>query len=154
MRTAYRSALIVLTLLPTLVMAEVQVQGPVEFGLFESQYHDYKPGERLLTQSAQTIKSTTQIPAKLGTRFGVRFSLAGKKPGEVPLTLMYLTPGVISPDGTRHDKIELRQAIAVNAPQDVMAFEFSERYEVVPGQWRFLVFQGDRLLLEQSFEVQ
>ena len=39
------------------------------------------------------------------------------------------------------------------AGADLMAFEFSETYEVVPGEWRFMVFQGDRLLAEQSFEV-
>lgn len=154
MRAVYRSALLGLSLLPTLVMADVSIQGPIEYGIFESKYQDFEPGERLLTQSGQTIKPTTVIPAKLGTRFGVRFNLAGKQPGEVPLTLLYLTPGMYTPDGVRHDKIELRQQIAQNAPQDVMAYEFSERYEVVPGQWRFFIFQGDRLLLEQSFEVQ
>ena len=39
------------------------------------------------------------------------------------------------------------------AGADLMAFEFSETYEVVPGEWHFMVFQGDRLLAEQSFEV-
>lgn len=34
-----------------------------------------------------------------------------------------------------------------------MAFEFSEHNEVVPGEWHFLLFQGDRKLAEQRFEV-
>jgi hypothetical protein len=40
-----------------------------------------------------------------------------------------------------------------DAPQDVMAFEFSEAHEVVPGEWHFMVFQEDRKLLEQRFDV-
>ena len=39
------------------------------------------------------------------------------------------------------------------APQDVMAFEFTEAHEVVPGEWHFMVFQDDRKLLEQRFIV-
>ena len=34
-----------------------------------------------------------------------------------------------------------------------MAYEFSEDYEIVPGVWQFMVFQGDRLLAQQRFEV-
>lgn len=34
-----------------------------------------------------------------------------------------------------------------------MAYEFTESHEVVPGEWRFMVFQGDRLLTQKSFTV-
>ncbi|WP_033878776.1 DUF3859 domain-containing protein, partial [Pseudomonas aeruginosa] len=39
------------------------------------------------------------------------------------------------------------------APTDVMAYEFTEPHEVVKGEWRLMVFQGDRLLAEKSFDV-
>jgi hypothetical protein len=45
------------------------------------------------------------------------------------------------------------QKLAPGAAQEVMAFEFTEIHEVVPGEWRFMVFQGDRKLLEQRFDV-
>lgn len=79
--------------------------------------------------------------------------MAGKQVGDAPLTLLYLTPGVVTPDGLRHDKFVVQQPMVQGAGADLMAFEFSETYEVVPGEWRFMVFQGDRLLAEQSFEV-
>lgn len=136
-----------------LAQAEVRVEGPVEYGVFSSQYQDFQPGERVLTRSSQDIQTTTQIPAKLGTKFGMRYSLAGKREGDTPLTLLYLTPGVTTPDGQRHDKFEVVQKLVPGAPQDVMAFEFTEHHEVVPGEWHFIVYQGDRKLAEQRFEV-
>jgi hypothetical protein len=133
--------------------ADVHVSGPVEYGIFSSPYQDFKPGERVLTHSNQTIETTTQIPAKLGTKFGMRYSLAGKVANDQPLTLLYLTPGVTTADGQRHDKFVVEQTLLQNASQDLMAFEFSENYELVPGEWHFMVFQGDRLLAEQRFNV-
>lgn len=138
-------------------MAQVSIIGPVEYGIFQSPLQQYEPGERLLTQNSQTIEQTIEqtsvIPAQLGSRFGLRYSLSGKQVGEEPLTLLYLTPGVVTPDGRRHDKIVVQQPLAANAVQDVMAYEFSENYQVVPGVWQFMVFQGDRLLVQQRFEV-
>ncbi|MNT78047.1 hypothetical protein D3C72_2172430 [compost metagenome] len=83
----------------------------------------------------------------------MRYTLAGKQEKDAPLTLLYLTPGVVTPDGKRHDKFVVEQKMAPGAPLDVMAFEFTEHYEVVPGEWHFMVFQGDRLLAEQRFNV-
>ncbi|MGP0170814.1 DUF3859 domain-containing protein [Pseudomonas sp. NCHU5208] len=136
-----------------LVQADVRVEGPVEYGIFTSDYQDFQPGERVLTRSNQDIQVTDRIPAKLGTKFGMRYSLAGKHEGDTPLTLLYLTPGVVTPDGQRHDKFEVVQKLVPGAPQDVMAFEFTEHHEVVPGEWHFIVYQGDRKLAEQRFEV-
>ncbi|MFZ6048797.1 DUF3859 domain-containing protein [Pseudomonas sp. CR3202] len=147
------TALMVLGLASGVAVADVRVDGPVEYGIFESQYKDYQPGERVLTRSNQTIEQTDEIPAKLGTKFGMRYTLAGKQEKDTPLTLLYLTPGVVTPDGKRHDKFVVEQQMAAGAPTDVMAFEFTEHYEVVPGEWHFMVFQGDRLLADQRFTV-
>ncbi|MGQ7818587.1 DUF3859 domain-containing protein [Metapseudomonas furukawaii] len=147
------TALVALGLASGMALADVRVEGPVEYGIFESRYQDFQPGERVLTRSDQSIQRTEVIPAKLGTKFGLRYSLVGKRENDTPLTLLYLTPGVVSPDGKRHDKFMLEQKMAPGAPLDVMAFEFTEPHEVVPGEWRFMVFQGDRLLAQQVFSV-
>ncbi len=147
------SALAALTLMAGLAQAEVRVEGPVEYGIFTSQYQDHKPGERVLTRSNQEIERTTVIPARLGTKFGLRYQLLGKTASESPLTLLYLTPGVTTPDGERHDKFVVVQKLVPSAAQDLMAFEFSEPYEIVPGEWHFMVFQDDHKLAEQRFQV-
>jgi hypothetical protein len=147
------SALAVFMLAAGLVQAEVRVEGPVEYGIFASQYQDFKPGERVLTRSNQQIERSEVIPAKLGSKFGMRYTLVGKTVDGAPLTLLYLTPGVTTPDGKRHDKFAVVQALVPGAPQDIMAFEFSEPHEIVPGEWHFMVFQDDRKLAEQRFQV-
>lgn len=144
---------LVLGLLSTSVMAQVRVVGEVEHGLFQRPAGTYEEGQTVLTAKQESIEATEVIPARLGSKFGVRYQLEGKRKGDEPLTLLYLTPGVTTPDGQRHDKFVVQQPLTEGAAEDVMAFEFTERHEVVPGQWRFLVFQGDRLLVEQSFEV-
>ena len=147
------SALAALALFSCLAQAEVRVEGPVEYGVFASDYQDFQEGERVLTRSNQQIEQGDVIPAKLGTKFGMRYTLVGKVADDAPLTLLYLTPGVVTPQGTRHDKFVVTQKLVPGAPQDVMAFEFTEKHEVVPGEWHFMVFQDDRKLLEQRFIV-
>lgn len=147
------SALATLMLVSELASAEVSVQGPVEFGVFEGSKAELQSGERVIRRSNETIQATQTVPAKLGTKFGIRYQLAGKTAEGQPLTLLYFTPGIRTPDGVRHDKLEVVQKLLPGAPQDVMAYEFTESHEVVPGEWRFMVFQGDRLLTQQSFTV-
>jgi hypothetical protein len=147
------STLTALMLISSLAQAEVRVEGPVEYGVFASDYQAFQAGERVLTRSNQQIEPGDVIPAKLGTKFGLRYNLVGKVAGDSPLTLLYLTPGVVTPDGKRHDKFVVTQKLVPGAPQDVMAFEFTEVHEVVPGEWHFMVFQDDRKLLEQRFTV-
>ncbi|SDS74248.1 protein of unknown function [Halopseudomonas sabulinigri] len=149
-----RALAFALVCLAPLAHAEVTLQGEPEVGIFVTQQRDAQPGERVLTRATDAIEPTTRIPARLGTRFGVRFSLAGKATAEAPLSMFYFTPGVVTPDGTRHDKFEVHQKIEPATASEVMAFEFTDQWEVVPGEWRFEVYQGDRRLLSQAFQVQ
>jgi hypothetical protein len=153
MRLFKMGALAALGLVSGLAMAEVRVEGLVEYGVFATPEREVQPGERVLLRNNQQIRQNAEIPARLGTRFGLRLTLSGKQADDVPLTLLYLTPGVVTPDGQRHDRFEVVQKLAPGASQEVMAFEFSEPHEVVPGEWHFLVFQGDRKLAEQRFSV-
>ncbi|WLI36240.1 DUF3859 domain-containing protein [Pseudomonas sp. FP818] len=147
------SALAALMMISGLASAEVRIEGPVEFGVFEGPKAELQSGERVLRRSNEQIQATTVVPAKLGTKFGLRYQLFGKVAEDTPLTLLYFTPGIRTADGQRHDKFEVTQKLVPGAPQDVMAYEFTESHEVVPGEWRFMVFQGDRLLTQKSFTV-
>ncbi|NIL16982.1 DUF3859 domain-containing protein [Pseudomonas sp. AN3A02] len=146
-------ALVALMMTSSLASAEVRIEGPVEYGVFDGPKAELQAGERVLRRSNEQIQSTTVVPVKLGTKFGLRYQLLGKVAEGTPLTLLYFTPGVRTPDGVRHDKFEVTQKLVPGAPQDVMAYEFTENHEVVPGEWRFMVFQGDRLLTQKSFTV-
>lgn len=147
------SALAALMMISGLASAEVRIEGPVEFGVFEGPKAELQSGERVLRRSNEQIQATAEVPARLGTKFGLRYQLLGKVAEDTPLTLLYFTPGIRTADGQRHDKFEVTQKLVPGAPQDVMAYEFTESHEVVPGEWRFMVFQGDRLLTQKSFTV-
>ena len=147
------SALAAMMMISGMASAEVRIEGPVEFGVFEGPTAQLQSGERVLRRSNEQIQATTVVPARLGTKFGLRYQLLGKVAEDTPLTLLYFTPGIRTADGQRHDKFEVTQKLVPGAPQDVMAYEFTESYEVVPGEWRFMVFQGDRLLTQKSFTV-
>ena len=147
------TALATMMFVSGLASAEVRVEGPVEYGVFAGPKAELQSGERVLRRSNEQIQQTEIVPAKLGTKFGMRYQLAGKVAEDQPLTLLYFTPGIRTPDGARHDKLEVTQKLVPGAPQDVMAYEFTESHEVVPGEWRFMVFQGDRLLAQQRFTV-
>ncbi|QJI28044.1 DUF3859 domain-containing protein [Pseudomonas sp. ADAK18] len=146
-------ALVALMMISGLASAEVRIDGPVEYGVFDGPNAELQSGERVLRRSNEHIQPTEMVPAKLGTKFGLRYQLLGKVAEGTPLTLLYFTPGIRTPDGARHDKFEVTQKLVPGAPQDVMAYEFTESHEVVPGEWRFMVFQGDRLLTQKSFTV-
>ncbi len=133
--------------------AEVRLVAPVEAGIFATPERAAQPGEQVLLRSAQQIQPASEIPARLGVKFGLRLTLDGKRAEDTPLTLLYLTPGVVSPDGQRHDRYEVVQKLAPGSAQEVMAWEFSESWELVPGEWRFMVFQGDRKLADERFMV-
>lgn len=153
MLTSRFSALLGLMCMAGLAQAEVRVQGPVEYGVFETSIKNPQPGERVIAMSSQNIQATDVVPARLGSKFGIRYRLEGKMAEDTPLTLLYFTPGIVTPDGKRHDKFEVIQKLVPGAPLDVMAYEFTEHHEAIPGEWRFMVFQGDRLLAEKHFTV-
>lgn len=154
MLTSRFAALLGLMCVAGLAQAEVRVQGPVEYGVFETNIKNAQPGERVITMSSQNIQTTEVVPARLGSKFGIRYRLEGKTAEDTPLTLLYFTPGIVTPDGKRHDKFEVVQKLVPGAPMDVMAYEITEHHEAVPGKWHFMVFQGDRLLAEKQFTVQ
>src|SRR3546814_99997 len=75
------SALVALLSVCGLAQAEVRVEGPVEYGIFEGPQAELQSGERVLRRSNEQIRQTESVPAKLGTKFGMRYQLAGKEIG-------------------------------------------------------------------------
>ena len=125
-----------------------------EYGLFSRGMEDYKEGDRALSAGGP-LEKTTVIPARLGTKFGVRYWLSrGGFIGKPTLHLIYHVPTMINPDtGEYIDKIEILQKESTLDYTHTMAFEFAQQYELVPGEYRFYVFYENQKLLEQVFQV-
>ena len=134
--------------------AEMQVSN-LEVGVFTRPHLNLQDGERLLVGgSKETVEPAKRLKAELGSKFGVRFTLTGKsnaKPNVV--TMLYLTPGIIEKNGTRHDKYTVVKDLEFNASSHDMAFHITKEHEQVAGIWEFMVFENDRLLIREKFEL-
>lgn len=126
-----------------------------EYGIFSHGAENYEEGDKSVTNRRE-LEKTTVIKAKLGTKFGVRYwlSRAGFV-GEPTLHLIYHVPTMIDPrTGEYVDKIEIIQPESKLDYQHVMAFEFENQYELVPGEYRLYVFFKNQKLLEKVFQVE
>jgi hypothetical protein len=105
------------------------------------------------------VKLSPEPPAtsaRVGIGFGVHFRSFGARDGERAVLRSVWTipaPGIVNPaNGTtfRQSVAEFATTIGTN---HVRAYSFDEPWEVVPGTWTLEIRQGDRKLLEKSFEI-
>ncbi len=126
-----------------------------EYGIFSHGAENYEEGDKTVSSGGE-LEKTTNIKAKLGTKFGIRYwlSRAGYL-SEPTLHLIYHVPTMINPaTGEYIDKIEILQEESKLDYQHIMAFEFAQQYELVPGEYRFYVFFENQKLLEKVFQVE
>lgn len=125
----------------------------LESGIFERPGVNNEPGTLVISGGAEQVIPTKKVVAKLGTKFGIRYSLSGKQETNNLVTLLYLTPGIIHPDGERHDKYVEVKDLKFSSGSHTIAFQITEPYELMPGTWQMMVFEKDRLLVKETFEV-
>ena len=149
-----KKLLIAITLLSAqFALADMEVASQ-EAGILVKPKAEMNEGERIVGKGSKTpVIDTRTIPAKIGIKFGVRYQLSGKAEKNNLVKLIYLTPGVVDGKGARHDKYEVTQDLSQNASSHVIAFEFTENNELVTGTWRLMVFEDDKALIDESFEV-
>ncbi|MYB89076.1 MAG: DUF3859 domain-containing protein [Proteobacteria bacterium] len=125
-----------------------------EYGIFSRGMEEFKEGNRTVT-SEGPLDPVTVIPARLGTKFGIRYWLSrGGFDDKPTLHLIYHVPTMVHPNtGEYIDKIEILQEASALDYTHTMAFEFAEQYELVPGEYRFYIFFENQKLLEQVFQV-
>lgn len=152
MRRVYLLSMILLVGQSAMAWAELTVT-TVEAGLFVRPKMDLESGEFVVSGKREDIQPTQKIVAQLGTKFGIRYSVDGKKETGNRVTLLYLTPGVVDSSGERHDKYVEVKDLRIGAGHHTMAFQMTDDYELVPGTWQMMIFEKDRLLVKETFEV-
>ena len=120
------------------------------------------PSSGPVTGTVQELGALKLLPeppptsARVGIGFGARFRSFGERDGERAMLRSVWTippPGIVNPgNGTTY-----RQSVA-EFPTTIGAnhwrgYRFEESWEVVPGTWTLEIWQGDRKLLEKSFEI-
>jgi hypothetical protein len=120
------------------------------------------PSTGSVTGNVQELREVKLLPeppapsARVGIGFGVRFRSFGERDGERAMLRSVWKippPGIVNPtNGStfRESVAELATTIGAN---HVRGYSFDEPWEVVPGTWTLEIWQGDRKLLEKSFEI-
>jgi len=110
-------------------------------------------GRKRSDSSRPIIETTTRIPAKLGSGFGVRFSFDAPAGEPVVLTFHCTTPPLRDPNT---GKVTERYTLQMKTPQGGphwFACEFDDPWELVPGEWAISIAHGDHVLTHQRFQV-
>jgi len=99
------------------------------------------------------VQATTNIPARVGTRFGFRYTIHGTH-SNVPivLTMVAENPPLKDPKSGKtqsRDEYELHSWIG----RTYTSYSFDEEWELIPGKWRFEVWHKGQKLCEQCFLV-
>lgn len=100
---------------------------------------------------------TTVIPVKLDTVFGLDVLVRGRPRGRViPVRVVwhYPAPGIRNPTtGVAKRTDEYPTTLTLNN-KATFYWSLSEKYTLVPGTWTFELWHGDRLLINQAFDLE
>ena len=99
------------------------------------------------------VEATTNIPARIGTRFGFRYTIRGT-PSNAPIVLTMIGehPPYKNPETGKtqtRDEYELQSWIG----QTYTSYSFDEDWELVPGKFKFEVWHEGKKLCVQSFAI-
>jgi hypothetical protein len=134
----------------------------VETGIYraETATIEHAPGtasrQRNILSETKLIASTTRIEAKLGVHFGMRYRVVGR-PSLATVRLLSVTqypaPGLKNPKGGGIQKRGEHQLFATIAQINYRGYVFEHDWELVPGAWTFELWDGNRKLASQTFQV-
>lgn len=103
------------------------------------------------------VKTTDNIPAKLGITFGFEYVLIGLEPNKnFSLKKIISHPKITKPDGSVSEGYEMmitKQADAFGTLKDISGYIFSNDFEIQPGKWKFTMMYGNEKLVEKTFIV-
>jgi hypothetical protein len=113
-------------------------------------------GTFTMLNSPGLVEATTTIPATVGVMFGFRYNAFGTT--VAPVTLKFVTllpePGIRDPKtGTTRIRGEYLERVTVGGLGEFKGYSFDQSWEIVTGTWTFEIWEGDRKLASQSFNV-
>lgn len=102
------------------------------------------------------VRTTTTIPAQIGTDFGFRYRIVGKPQG-ARVNLKFITlipaPGIRNPTtGNTTVRGEYSRERTLGE-ETTRIYGFDYDWEIVPGSWTLEIWQGDRKLASRAFTV-
>jgi hypothetical protein len=113
-------------------------------------------GSKNMVKKIFLVDETTEIPATLGTRFGIRFVVNGSPSNDV----VYIKKVVILPDTglevpneeNRIYKYERKMKTKIGLTE-FTGYTFDKEWETVPGKWTIQLWFDGKKMAEKQFTV-
>jgi hypothetical protein len=98
------------------------------------------------------LETTRMIVARLGARFGFRYTTIGNG---APLKMVWTfpPPGLIGRDPQKPVRREVVQLPAVSNGSSALIMSLESPSDLVPGTWTIEIWSGNRKLAEEKFEI-
>ena len=163
MKTILPSLFIALFCITVARAAERPMAEIVDYGIYTGEQNEVILETNTPTGSvlqgrgvSRLVKQTTKIPAKLGTQFGFRFVVHGKKEdGEIKLHTVWLYPEITdSKTGRKSTRFDANCHGKPEDRNDGIMWTFTEPSELVSGEWTFQVYRDGEKILEKRFDVE
>ena len=103
------------------------------------------------------VKATTQIPGKLGTTFGLSYTVSvpvNKKEIIIEEVIIFPSAGITNPITGKHFKTDTEFIKILPNENRYACYSFEYPWEIKTGTWIFQVKQDGVILLEQKFDIQ
>jgi hypothetical protein len=108
-----------------------------------------------LVSNIKLVRQTDTIPARLGVRFGFRFKIAGTPNAVVKLKKITRvpSPGITNPKTGNVTMTSVYSSDRTIGGINYTDYSFDDAWEIAPGTWTIELWDGDRKLASQSFNV-
>ena len=135
--------------------------GIVEYGRFdwkkssETSNDEQAPTKKGdVVADAKLTELTTEIPARLGTSFGLRVKFIGKPIGaKISCTAKCIHPRITDPVSGRTIETEEWRNTGTIGSEGFIGYSFDNPSELVPGDWTIQIFTGFKLRAQKTFTV-
>jgi hypothetical protein len=157
MRILFVLLAMVLAPIPALAQTADSVQINA-YGIYTAQVQTASRDASGVLNSTSTgihlVTQTTTVPARLGARFGIEFTLSGAPAGLTTLRKVVTFPaGIVYPPSTTPIYSSDGAISVANGTVTYTGWKFDDPWELVPGVWTIQIWDGDRKLAEQQFNV-
>jgi hypothetical protein len=132
-----------------------------EFGIYtvdrDIQGRDALGINRAAASNVRHAATLRTVPAQIGTTFGFRYQVIGKPhaaPVELRQMVTFPSSGIVSPFSSERilqDEFVLQTRIGETS---YASYTLEDSFELVPGEWVFEIWQGNRKLATQTFRVE
>jgi hypothetical protein len=133
-----------------------------EYGIYtvdrEIQGRDALGINKAAASNVRHAATLRNIPAQIGTTFGFRYEVMGKPhaaPVELRQVVIFPSPG-LTPSFSSSSRSIIRDEFLLQTRIGETSYAFytlEDAFELVPGNWVFEIWQGNRRLAMQVFKV-